>query len=40
MQYLYLCYHDEKRLDAMSTCESDAIMDETFARKEALRKHG
>jgi len=38
MKYLCLVYHEEKKLDAMSTSEADALVDEALAYDEDLRK--
>ena len=40
MKYLILCCHEEKKLDSMSKSECDAIMEETVAYCEALKKSG
>ena len=40
MRYLLLCCHEEKKLDSMSKSECDAIMEETVAYCEALKKSG
>ena len=40
MKYLLLCCHEEKKLDSMSKSECDAIMEETVAYCEALKKSG
>lgn len=40
MRYLLLCCHEEKKLDSMSKSECDAIMEETVAHCEALKKSG
>jgi hypothetical protein len=40
MKYLLLCCHEEKKLDSMSKSESDALMEETIAYCEALKKSG
>jgi len=40
MKYLLFCCHEEKSLDTMSKSECDALMDETSAYCEALRKSG
>ena len=40
MKYLLLCCHEEKKWDSMSTSECDAVMKETMAYCEALRKSG
>jgi hypothetical protein len=40
MKYLLLCCHDEKELDSMSKSECDALMEETMAYCEALKKSG
>ena len=40
MKYLLLCCHEEKELDAMSKGECDAMMEETMAYCEALKKTG
>ena len=40
MRYLLLCCHEEKKLDSMSKSQCDAIMEETVAYCEALKKSG
>ena len=40
MRYLLLCCHEEKKLDSMPKSECDAIMEETVAYCEALKKSG
>ena len=40
MKYLLMCCHDEKELDSMSKSECEAMMDETRAYCEALKKNG
>ena len=40
MKYLCLVYIEEKKLDAMSQSESDALIDESLAYDEVLRKSG
>ncbi len=40
MKYLLLCCHEEKKLDSMSTSECGAVMEETMAYCEALKKSG
>jgi hypothetical protein len=40
MKYLLLCCHEEKQLDSLSQSEHAAIMDETMAYCEALKKSG
>lgn len=40
MRYLLLCCHEENKLDSMSKSECDAIMEETVAYCEALKKSG
>ncbi len=40
MKYLLLCCHEEKKLDSMSKTECDAIMEETVAYCEVLKKSG
>ena len=40
MKYLLLCCHDEKKVDSMSKTEHDAVMEETMAYCEALKKSG
>ena len=40
MKYLLLCCHDEKKWDSMSKKECDAVMEETMAYCEALKKSG
>lgn len=40
MKYLLLCCHEEKKLDSMSKSECDAVMEETMAYCQALRKSG
>jgi len=40
MKYLLLCCHEEKKLDSMSKSECDAIMEETVAYCEVLKKSG
>jgi hypothetical protein len=40
MTYLLLCCHEEKEFDAMSKSECDAMMEETMAYCEALKKTG
>ena len=38
MKYLCLVYYEEKKLDALSESEEDALMDEVLAYREALRQ--
>jgi hypothetical protein len=40
MKYLLLCCHEEKNLDSMSKSECVAVMGETMAYCEALKKSG
>ena len=40
MKYLCLIYDEEKKVGAMSKCESDAFMGEYFAFTDAIRKSG
>ena len=40
MKYMLLCCHEQKKLESMSKSESDAIMEETMAYCEALKKSG
>lgn len=40
MKYLCLVYIEEKKLDAMSKSELDALIDESLAYDEVLRKSG
>ncbi|MDT3779200.1 YciI family protein [Nitrospira sp. MA-1] len=40
MKYLLFCCHEEKKLDSMSKSEGDALMNETLAYCEKLRKSG
>ena len=40
MKYLLMCCHDEKEVDSMSKGECDAVMEETMAYCEALKKSG
>jgi hypothetical protein len=40
MKYLLMCCHEEKKMDAMSKSECDAIMDETSAYCDALQSSG
>ena len=40
MKYLLMCCHDEKKWDAMSKRDCDAVMEETMAYCEALKKSG
>jgi hypothetical protein len=40
MKYLCLVYYDEKKLDALSKSEFDALVAEALAYSEALRKSG
>ena len=40
MKYLLLCCHDEKKVDTMTKREYDAVMAETVAYCEALKKSG
>ena len=40
MKYLLLCCHEEKKLDSMSQSECVAVMEETMAYCEALKKSG
>ena len=40
MRYLCLIYYDEKRLDALSKSELDALVGEALAYDEVLRKSG
>ena len=38
MKYMLFCCNEEKKLDAMSASEMDAVMDETHAYIEELRR--
>ena len=40
MKYVLLCCHEEKKLDSMSKSECVAVMEETMAYCEALKKSG
>ena len=40
MKYLLMCCHDEKTFDSMSKSECDAMMEETMAYCQALKKSG
>lgn len=40
MKYLLMCCHEEKKWDSMSKSECDAVMEETMAYCEALKKSG
>jgi hypothetical protein len=40
MKYLLMCCTEEKKLNALSKSEMDAVMDETLTYIEALRKSG
>jgi hypothetical protein len=40
MKYLLLCCHEEKKLNSMPKSECDAIMEETVAYCETLKKSG
>jgi hypothetical protein len=40
MKYLCLVYLEEKTLDAMSNGESEALIDESLAYDDVLRKSG
>jgi hypothetical protein len=40
MKYMCLVYYDEKKLEALSTSEYDALVDEVLAYREVLRKSG
>lgn len=40
MKYLLLCCHEEKKLDSMSESECVAVIEETVAYCEALKKSG
>ncbi|HKT35785.1 MAG TPA: YciI family protein [Nitrospira sp.] len=40
MKYLLMCCHEEKKWDSMSKPECDAVMEETMAYCEALKKSG
>jgi len=40
MKYMLFCCNEEKKLDAMSASEMDAVMDETHAYIEELRRSG
>jgi hypothetical protein len=40
MKYLCLVYYDEKKLDAMSKSEYDALVGEALAYREVLRNSG
>jgi hypothetical protein len=40
MKYLLLCCHEEQKLDSMSKSECGALMEETMAYCEALKKSG
>jgi hypothetical protein len=40
MKYLLMCCHEEKKWDSMSKGECDAVMEETMAYCQALKKSG
>jgi hypothetical protein len=40
MKYLLLCCHDEKHFESMSKTECDAVMEDTMAYCDALKKSG
>ncbi|HEU4501579.1 MAG TPA: YciI family protein [Nitrospira sp.] len=40
MKYMLLCCHEEKKVDSMSKSDVDALMEETMAYCEALKKSG
>jgi hypothetical protein len=40
MKYLLMCCHEEKKLDTMPKSECDAVMEETMAYCEVLKKSG
>ncbi len=40
MKYLLMCCHEEEQFDAMPKSECDAVMEETMAYCEALKKSG
>jgi hypothetical protein len=40
MKYLCLVYYDERKLDALSRSEYDALLGEALAYREVLRKSG
>jgi hypothetical protein len=40
MKYMLLCCHDERTVDSMSKSECVAVMEETMAYCEALKKSG
>jgi hypothetical protein len=40
MKYLLLCCHDEREFDSMSKSECDAVMEDTMAYCDALKKSG
>src|SRR5919106_2009325 len=40
MKYLLLCCHEEKKLDSLPQSECVAVMEETMAYCEALKKSG
>ncbi len=40
MKYMCLVYYDEKQLEALSTSEYDALVDEVLAYRDVLRKSG
>lgn len=40
MKYLCLIYHDEKKLNALSTSEYETLVDETLAYNEEIRRSG
>jgi hypothetical protein len=40
MKYLLMCCHDEKKFDSMAKAECDAVMEETMAYCDALKKSG
>ncbi len=40
MKYLLLCCHEEKKWDSMSKSDCEAVMKETMAYCEALKKSG
>lgn len=40
MKYLLFCCTEEKKLEAMSESEMNAVMEETYAYMEELRKSG
>lgn len=40
MKYMLLCCHEEKKVDSMSKSDVDALMEETMAYCDALKKSG